>query len=81
MQINAVIFEAICRLYSGGLAEEVIIIEFWSRNNIDDYIIKEYEPLSIAIWRAVHRSKLFLLALEEQCRNSAMTQVISKQSN
>ena len=49
MQNNAVIFEAICRLYSGGLAEEVIIIEFWSRNNIDDYIIKEYEPLSIAI--------------------------------
>ena len=81
MQNNAVIFEAICRLYSGGLAEEVIIIEFWSRNNIDDYIIKEHETLSVAIRRAVHRSKLFLLALEEQCGSSATTQVICKQSN
>ena len=49
MQNNTVIFEAIYWLYSGGLAEEVIIIEFWSRNNIDDYIIKEHETLSVAI--------------------------------
>ena len=81
MQNNGVIFEAICRLYSGGLAEEVIMIEYWSRNIIDDYTIKECELLSIAIRQAVHRSKLFLGALEEQCGTSAMTQVINKQSN